>query len=111
MGNFLNIVSCIYANVLSSSHCQLWQELSDIPNLSISNWFAIGDYNACFGAHEKTGLPPFRRSYFEFIKAVEDYNLTTLDTKGPFYTWSNNCRGRDRVDIRLDRVLYNSFSL
>ena len=81
-----------------------------ISSLISSSWFVLGDFNMCFRAHEKISLPPARRSCLEFIIAIEDYHLTCLDTKGPFFTWTNNRRGKDRVDIRLDRAFANLYS-
>ena len=71
----------------------------------------LGDFNACFGAHEKMGNPPSRRSCMEFLSAISNCELTCLDTKGAIYTWMNNSKGPNIVDIRLDRALCNASAL
>ena len=101
----------IYGNVLSSSRHHLWHDLSQISSMNLSNWFVLGDFNACFGAHEKTGRPPPRRSCSEFLSAMSDCGLTYLDTRGPLFTWKNNRTCAQRVDIRLDRAFCNAASL
>ena len=107
LDDMLNTITFVYVNILSSSRHFLLQELYHIFSLVTDSWFFMGDFNACSGAQKKTSSPPSRCSCLDFIKTVEDCNLTCLDTKDPFFTWTNNRWGRDVIDIRLDRVLCN----
>ena len=95
-------ITCIYAHVLSSMRRGLWNELEYLSSLINDNWFLIGDFNAYFGAHEKTGRPPIALSCQDFIYAMANCSLTCLDTRCSHYTWANNRHGIHRVDIRLD---------
>lgn len=55
----------------------------------------LRDFNACLGAHEKIGRPPLPISCCEFTIAIDDCDLSTLDTIGALYTWI----GRDGLDM------------
>ena len=111
LDSFYVTLSFVYVNVLFSSRRKLWQDLTCIRPLISSDWYMLGDFNACFGAHEKMGNPPSRRSCMEFLSAISNCELTCLDTKGAIYTWTNNRKGPNRVDIRLDRALCNASAL
>ena len=84
---------------------QLWAELENLSSLITMNWFVLGDFNSCLGAHEKTGRAPNTRACQDFITALDNCSLTCLEIKGSLYTWTNNRRGPQRVDIRLDPAL------
>ena len=59
----------------------------------------------------KKGRPLTAHSCFDFISTMNACNLTCLDAKGALYTWSNNRRGINRVDIHLDRSFCNQAAL
>ena len=79
-------ITVVYANVLSFSRRKLWDELYGISSICSNSWFVLGDFNACFCAHEKIGHPPSRHSYSEFLSSMSSCGLTCLDTKGPLFT-------------------------
>ena len=79
-------ITCVYAHVLSSMRRGLWNELEYLSSLINDNWFLIGNFNACFGAHEMTGRPPNARSCQDFISAMANCSLICLVTKGSHYT-------------------------
>ena len=55
-------ITCFYANVLAFIRRWLWSELYYLAFLILHNWFVLGDFNSCFGAHEKLGRPHNARS-------------------------------------------------
>ena len=89
---------------------QLWAELENLSSLITMNWFVLGDFNSCLGAHEKTGRAPNTRACQDFITALDNCSLTCLEIKGLIYIWTNNRRGPHHVDIRLDHALCSNVS-
>ena len=79
-------ITCVYGNILASVRRHLWTELEFISSLISDSWFVMGDFNACFGAHEKLGNAPNAHSCHDFLSAMHKCMLTCLDTKGPLYT-------------------------
>ena len=110
IGNQYQFIACIYANVLASIRCHLWVELEHIAPLISDSWFVIGDFNSCFGAHEKLGRPPNARSCQEFAYAMANCSISCLDTKGPLFTWTNKRQGPHIVDIHLNRAFCSDIS-
>jgi len=79
-----------------------------------SLWLVMGDFNALFGAHEKSGRSSSASSRQDFLSTVNDYIHHCLNMRGSFVTWTNS-RGRldprDHVEAWLDRALYFEYWL
>lgn len=104
------LFSAIYASTAVFSRRQLWRDLQ-LLNFQ-GPWCCIGDFNAVLGAHEKVGgHPPPSLSCADFLSFTNDANLLHLPTSGTFFTWTNGRRGRNRIQLRLDRALCNSVAL
>ncbi|KAL6174628.1 hypothetical protein ACLB2K_051274 [Fragaria x ananassa] len=72
-------------------------------------WMAIGDFNSVLGAHEKSGgPPPSRISCLEFQNMSDACDFVHLDTAGARFSWTNGCRTRVHVELRLDKSLCNT---
>ena len=106
----MQFITCVYASTLPSLRCRLWIELEYLSSLISSNWFVLGDFNACFGSHEKLGRAPNARSCMEFASAMSRSSLSCLDTKGPLFTWTNKRQGAHWVDIHLDHAFCSDVS-
>lgn len=95
----------IYAATTVLKRRQLWDDLYQLRQNTVSPWMAIGDCNAVLGAHECTGgRLPVRSSCDDFRNAMNRCEFTHLDTSGAFFTWSKG-RGRKHMERRLDRSL------
>lgn len=53
VGAGLHFVTCVYGNVLSLYLRQLWNNLVGLSSICVDSWHVIGDFNCCFGSHEK----------------------------------------------------------
>ena len=102
--------SMIYASTTVFSRRQLWRELH-LLNCQ-GPWCCMGDFNAVLGAHEKTGgRPPPTISCDDFLSFTNDADLHHLPTSGSFLTWTNGRRGRNNIQLHLDRALCNSIGI
>lgn len=55
--------------------------------MGLGSWYVLGDFNECLAAFEKMGRPSLDISCREFAAAIDDYNLSEIDTLGAVYTW------------------------
>lgn len=70
---------------------------------------SMGGFNNISSHHEKEGGIRKPQNLIDtFNSMIEDINMEDLGAKGQNFTWSNNRRGGERVNERLDRVLINS---
>ncbi|WCJ43864.1 hypothetical protein M5689_024573 [Euphorbia peplus] len=99
--------SFVYGKVSHVERCFLWSDLSNSAGNFTGPWSIMGDFNAMRGAHEKTGGPPLNISCREFNSFLDNCDMTEIDTKGPFFTWTNGRHGRAHVECKLDRVVGN----
>ncbi|KAK3205108.1 hypothetical protein Dsin_019154 [Dipteronia sinensis] len=93
---------------LKSARRHLWDDMLSLSSSVSSHWLAIGDFNAVIGAHEKSGgVIPSVVSCNEFQFMSDNYNLIHMPTSGSLFTWMNCSASHFRIEIRLDRSLYN----
>lgn len=67
------------------------------------------DFNICCCSNEKlSGCPPPRRACYDSRNAIDDCNLVALDKVRALYSWCNEHRGNNCIDISLAISFYNS---
>ncbi|KAG6729377.1 hypothetical protein I3842_01G025800 [Carya illinoinensis] len=72
-------------------------------------WLCCGDFNELLCQNEKQGGSPRPYKQMEtFRHAIMDCSLNSIQTQGPFFTWSNNRKEGDFTKERLDRALANN---
>lgn len=64
LNDVLQTITFVYAHVLYSCKCSLWDFLYHMYSSNIHAWCILGDFNAIMGANENT--PPQRIAYYEF---------------------------------------------
>lgn len=102
----------IYARNNESERSLLWRDLVIAASNSLvaaSPLLVLGDFNQILTAAEHFSLQPYDlpvRGMEEFQRTLEDSNLSDLDIRGSFFTWSNH-RPEDPILRKLDRVLCN----
>ncbi|KAJ0262857.1 hypothetical protein HA466_0033230 [Hirschfeldia incana] len=109
-------VSCsvvfVYARNTEAERRVLWRDLVAISRNSLvaaSPLLVMGDFNQILTAGEHFSLLPYDlpvRGMEDFQSALEDGNLSDLDIRGSFFSWSNR-RPEDQFLRKLDRVLCN----
>ncbi|XVE86635.1 hypothetical protein DITRI_Ditri18aG0050200 [Diplodiscus trichospermus] len=105
-------VTVVYASVLMLHRRRLWDNLVGQKFLCSHNWLVLGDFNACFGAHEnRGGRTPSNRSCYDFRTAMDLCELSCFKTKGLLFTWTNKSHGEAIIEIRLDKAFFNNNSL
>lgn len=105
-------VAVVYARNTEAERRLLWRDLVTIsinPLVAASPFVVLGDFNQILTASEHFSLLPYDlpvRGMEEFQTALEESNLSDMDIRGTFFSWSNN-RPEDPVLRKLDRVLCN----
>lgn len=108
--NCLHNVTVVYGATTVFDRRTLWDELRLVASSVSGPWYVLRGFNACLGAHEKTGRPPPDISCREFASTVDDCDLSAIDTLGVLYTWAGRC-GSDLIQVRLDRAFCFATSL
>ncbi|XP_062100619.1 uncharacterized protein LOC133806546 [Humulus lupulus] len=94
------------SNNLEMRRC-LWMDLEHLSWPSKA-WMVLGDFNAVFNPHDRMDACPITVKEMEDARNWLDLGLVEeMKTMGPFFTWSNNQEGEDRIFSKLDRVFVN----
>lgn len=100
----------VYAHNTEGERRHLWRDLVTISRhsqVAVSPLVVLGDFNQILSAEEHFSLLPYDlpiRGMEEFKDCLEDSNLTDMDIRGTFFSWSNR-RPEDPILRKLDRVL------
>ncbi|XP_062104365.1 uncharacterized protein LOC133815556 [Humulus lupulus] len=85
----------------------LWMDLEYLSKPS-NAWMVLGDFNASFNPNDRMGGRPITVKEMEDARHWFDLGLVEeMKTMGPYFTWSNNQEGGDRIFSKLDRVFAN----
>lgn len=85
-----------------------WETLNQIGVNMLEPWLCAGDFNDITHHREKLGGRPKDQHKMDgFNDLISTIGMEDLGCKGHRFTWSNNRRGDDRIQERLDRALGN----
>jgi hypothetical protein len=93
-----------YGHPKTALRYRSWSLLRRLHGLSDKPWLLLGDFNKIVALEEKFGRED--RSFRQmagFRGALSDCSLMDLGFVGPEFTWSNNRKDDDLVQVRLDR--------
>ncbi|XP_013700085.1 uncharacterized protein LOC106403850 [Brassica napus] len=103
-------VAFVYALNTEAERRSLWRALVDIANnplVAASPLVVLGDFHQILLAEEHFSLQPYDlpvRGMEELRQCLEESNLTDMDIRGTFFSWSNK-RPEDPILRKLDKVL------
>lgn len=103
-------VAFVYAHNSEGERRHLWRDLVTISRhsqVAVSPLVVLGDFNQILSAEEHFSLLPYDlpiRGMEEFKDCLEESNLSDMDIRGTFFSWSNR-RPEDPILRKLDRVL------
>ena len=64
----------------------------------------FGDFNAIISNEErKGGIRPHKLSCEEFHSWCNNSGMMDIPTRGQLFTWTNGRKGRQLIDMRLDK--------
>lgn len=85
----------------------MWNSLSSAYDNNMPAIFA-GDFNAVTSVEDRiNGKQVAQHEIIDFLNFLANLNLISIDTKGPYFTWSNKGDGDLRVASRIDRSFVN----
>ena len=85
-----------------------WGLLKILAQFNPIPWICMGDFNETLSPSEKWGGSLRIRSQMRgFQQALEQCELTELNSFGPKFTWSNCREGMDFIKEKLDRGVAN----
>ncbi|XP_062099867.1 uncharacterized protein LOC133805722 [Humulus lupulus] len=100
-------ITFVYGSNNLEMRRSLWMDLEHLSKPS-NAWLVLGDFNATFSLNDRMGGRPITDKEMEDARHWLDLGLVEeMKTMGPFYTWSNNQEGGDRIFSKLDRVSAN----
>lgn len=101
------LLSTIYAAPNPTTRLDLWKSLEDFAKTNNKPWLLAGDWNATFGAHERSPSSSVgsNRSSQAFLEWVDTMNLIDLGYSGMPFTWWHGTTVLNRKFARLDRAL------
>lgn len=71
-----------------------------------ATFMLTGDFNTPLYPSEKLGgLTNYNDSMLDFADFIRKNDLLDLDLQGNPFTWSNNIKGSNLIQVRLDRFL------
>lgn len=103
----------VYAYNTVTQRRTLWQEIIEISNHRLvkdSSLLVLGDFNQILSAAEHYSIQSYPlpvQGILEFQDCLLETDLTDVEGRGGFYTWSNQ-RPEDPILRKLDRVLGNA---
>ncbi|XP_060972610.1 uncharacterized protein LOC133038464 [Cannabis sativa] len=99
----------LYGEPNRSRRENTWRLLKELAEDDTLPWCVIGDVNNILSQEDQRGGHPYPRRLLEgFNNCLADCGLEDMEMLGYPFTWERS-RGTDFwVEIRLDRVLYNS---
>ena len=96
-----NIV-IVYAHSTRNDRHGLWEELSIFLSQN-KNTFCMGDFNS---PPEKIGgMIDFNDSMKDLADFINNNDLLDMEMDGVKFTWSNNRKGVNHIQVKLDRLL------
>ena len=99
-----NIVNVYAPNTRNDRH-SLWEELS-IFLFQNKNAFCIGDFNSPLYPSEKIGgMIDCNDNMKDLADFINNNSLLDMEMDGVKFTWSNNRKGVDLIQVKLDRIL------
>lgn len=99
-----NIVN-VYAPNSGNGRHSLWEELSIFLSQN-KNTFCMGDFNSPLYPLEKIGgMIDFNDSMKDLASFININDLLDMEMHGVKFTWSNNRKGVDLIQVKLDRLL------
>ena len=105
-------VAFVYAHNTEIQRRDLWADLvriSSHPLVVTSPFLVMGDFNQILTADEHFSLVNYTlpvRGMADFRDCLEESNLSDLEIRGVFFSWSNK-RPEDLIIRKLDRALGN----
>lgn len=105
-------VAFVYAHNTEAERRNLLRDLVTLSSnhlVAESPFIVMGDFNQIVTAAEHYSLLPYDlpvRGMEEFQECLQQSNLSNLDIRGTFFSWSNK-RPEDPILRKLDRVLCN----
>ncbi|KAK6794049.1 hypothetical protein RDI58_007502 [Solanum bulbocastanum] len=101
------LLSIVYAMNEQSQREALWQEFQGLGANIQSPWILSGDFNNVLAVEERIDLLVTQAEIARFKKMVNTLQLTSLRTKGCFFTWCNKRQATSRVYSKIDWVFGN----
>ena len=99
-----NIVNVYALNTRNGRHI-LWEDLSVFLSQN-KNTFCMGDFNSPLYPSEKIrGMIDFNDSMMDLVSLINNNDLLDMEMDGVKFTWSNNRKGIDLIQVKLDRLL------
>lgn len=105
-------VAVVYAHNTEVERRSLWRDMRDIARhqlVASSPFVILGDFNQILSSTEHFSIQPYDlpvRGMEEFRVCLEESNLSDMDIRGTFFSWSNK-RPEDPILRKLDRALCN----
>lgn len=85
-----------------------WELLKILKPCPPIPWLCAGDFNEILHQREKVGRARMPYNQKEnFRQALETCGIYDIHSKGQKFTWSNNMRGREFTNERIDRAMAN----
>ena len=103
-------VAFVYAHNSEAEWRNLWRDLVSITSNSLVSaipLIILGDFNQILTAAEHFSLFPYElpiRGMEDFQRCLEESNLSDMDIRGTFFSWSNR-RPEDPILRKLDRMI------
>ncbi|XP_015168062.1 uncharacterized protein [Solanum tuberosum] len=102
-------VTTVYARCSALERLELWEDLENIVDHTISPWLVGGDFNTIIDESEKLGgLLVTNQETADFASCISACSLNELKFVGSCYTWWNGRIEYDCIFKRLDRVFGNN---
>ncbi|CAM8924024.1 unnamed protein product [Rhodiola kirilowii] len=99
-------LTLFYGDPSVSNRRESWNLLRQLRRVQGSQWVVLGDFNEILCVKEARGGRQRQNWQIEnFIRALEDCNLTDLGFTGYPFTFSNHRVGEAKFQARLDRVV------
>lgn len=106
-GTFNYWLTSIYALNKLEQRRILWKYIEHIHAQQQGPWCLLGDFNNVAKVQDRVGVKMFIEvEYVNFNAMLEKTDLCEMDSRGDYYTWSNN-QVEGTIYSRIDRVLRN----
>ncbi|XP_057859072.1 uncharacterized protein LOC131067930 [Cryptomeria japonica] len=88
----------------------VWEEITTFMTNNRETMFMLaGDFNTPLFPFEKLGgLTDYSDSMLDFANFIRNNEIFDLDLQGNPFTWSNNRKGSNLIQVRLDRFLISA---
>ncbi|XP_062093494.1 uncharacterized protein LOC133799495 [Humulus lupulus] len=100
-------LTVIYGSNSLESRRVFWTDLVHVQ-LPIQPWLVLGDFNAVFDINDRMGGRPISGKEMEDAQNWLALGLVEeMKVMVPYFSWSNNQDGGNRIYSKLDRILCN----